>query len=296
MSSIRTVLAATDLSAHARDVVTRAGLVTRELGARLALTHVVNVGALDRLRHLFGAGTSDIGERLLDEVRGEVRELADEIGTRFGLGADVHLAVGAVLHEIASHADAIDADLLVLGAHGASPVREWGPGSTTERVLRTTRRPVLMVRRVALETYRRVLVPVDFSARSIAALRFARAIAPAADLILLHAFEVPFEGKLRYAGVDGDALTALRVTAKREAMDKMGRLVAEAGLIDAPVRRIVLHGDAPALILAQEQELGCDLVVIGKRGLGMIEEMLLGSVTKHILSRSVADVLVTDWA
>lgn len=294
MRPIRTLLAASDLSAHARHAVVRAALLARDVGARLAIAHVVSSGGLDALRHLFDAGTGDIGERLLDEVRGEVRELAEEIGSRFQVGADVHLAVGSVLAEICSHADATDVDLLVLGARGSSPMREWVLGSTTERVLRKTRRPMLVVKQIAHESYRRVLVPVDFSARSLDALRFARAIAPQADLILLHAFEVPFEGKLRYAGVDENALTSLRVTAKREAMEKMNTLAAAAGLTEVPVRRIVLHGDGPAMILNQEQEQDCDLIVIGKRGLGMLEEMLLGSVTKHILSQSVCDVLVTD--
>lgn len=296
MRAMRTLLAATDLSAPARHAVARAALVAADVGARLALSHVVSIGGLDTLRHLLGGGTSDIGERLLDEARGEVRELADEIGARYPVAIDVHLAVGAVLSELGSLADAIDADLLVLGARGGSPLREWVLGSTTERLLRKTRRPMLVVKQLAHESYRRVLVPVDFSARSVDALRVASAVAPQADLILVHAFEVPFEGKLRYAGVDESAITALRVTAKREAMEKMNALVKAADLGDAPVRRLVLHGDAPVVLLAQEQEQDCDLIVIGKRGLGMLEEMLLGSVTKHILAQSNCDVLVTDRA
>ena len=44
----------------------------------------------------------------------------------------------------------------------------------------------------------------------------------------------------------------------------------------------------------QELEQDCDLIVIGKRGLGLLEELLLGSVTKHVLAQSSADVLVID--
>ncbi|NMG69782.1 universal stress protein [Parazoarcus communis] len=296
MNAVRTVLAATDLSSHARHAVGRAAMLAAEMGARMSLMHVVAGGGLDALRHLFAGGTSDVGERLLDEVRGEVRELADELGERHHLTMDIQLIVGAVLTELGGHADAIDADLLVLGARGASPLREWMLGSTTERMLRKTYRPMLVVKQIPHETYRRVLVPVDFSPRSIESLRFARQVAPQADLILLHAFEVPFEGKLRYAGVDDNALSSLRVTAKREAVEHMNTLIEHAGLSDAPVRRIVMHGDAPSIILNQEQEQDCDLIVIGKRGAGLIEEVLLGSVTKHILAQSSADVLVTDRA
>ena len=47
-------------------------------------------------------------------------------------------------------------------------------------------------------------------------------------------------------------------------------------------------------LLEHEQAQDCDLIVIGKRGQGLLGEMLLGSVTKHILAQSVADVLVAD--
>jgi len=112
--------------------------------------------------------------------------------------------------------------------------------------------------------------------------------------VLLHAFEVPFEGKLRYAGVEENALSALRVNARREAGAQMNELVARAGLDENRVRRIVVHGEATMQILEQEQEQDCDLIVIGKRGHGLLGEMLLGSVTKHVLARSTADVLVCD--
>ena len=139
-----------------------------------------------------------------------------------------------------------------------------------------------------------MLVPVDFSARALEALEFARRVAPQAEFLLLHAFEVPFEGKLRYAGVEENALSALRVNARREAGAQMNELVARAGLDENRVRRIVVHGEATTQILEQEQEQDCDLIVIGKRGHGLLGEMLLGSVTKHVLARSTADVLVCD--
>ena len=44
-------------------------------------------------------------------------------------------------------------------------------------------------------------MPVDFSPWSQGAIRLALAVAPQAELILLHADEVAFEGKLRFAGV-----------------------------------------------------------------------------------------------
>jgi nucleotide-binding universal stress UspA family protein len=296
MNPVRTILAPTDLSPLARHAVVRAALVAAELGARLSLQHVVNVGALDALRHLIAAGAADLQQTLLDEVRGEVTALAAEIEARHAVQPELHLVVGNVLAEIASHADAIDADLLVMGARGAGFVRELLIGSTTERVLRKVTRPLLVVKQMAHEPYRRVLVPVDFSSRSLESLRLAQRLAPQAEYVLLHAFEVPFEGKLRYAGVEESALSSLRINARREATAKMNDLVAEAGADENRVRRIVVHGEASIQVLEQEQAQDCDLIVIGKRGQGLIGELLLGSVTKHILAQSAADVLVADRA
>lgn len=296
MTPIRTILAATDLSPLARHAVVRAALVAAELGARLSLQHVVNVGALDALRHLIDAGSVDLQQKLLDEMRDEVAALAAELAARQGVQPEMHLVVGNVLAEIGSHADAIDADLLVMGARGAGFMRELLVGSTTERVLRKTTRPLLVVKQMAHEPYRRVLVPIDFSARGLDALRLAQRVAPQAEYVLLHAFEVPFEGKLRYAGVEESALSGLRINARRAAAAKMNELVAQAGVDENRVRRIVVHGEATTQVLEHEQAQDCDLIAIGKRGMGMIGEMLLGSVTKHILAQSAADVLVADRA
>jgi nucleotide-binding universal stress UspA family protein len=296
MNPVRTILAPTDLSPLARHAVVRAALVAAELGARLSVQHVVNVGALDALRHLIDAGAADLQQTLLDEVRGEVTALAAEIEARHAVQPELHLVVGNVLAEIASHADAIDADVLVMGARGAGFVRELLIGSTTERVLRKVTRPLLVVKQMAHEPYRRVLVPVDFSSRSLEALRLAQRLAPQAEYVLLHAFEVPFEGKLRYAGVEESALSSLRINARREATAMMNDLVVEAGVDENRVRRVVVHGDASIQVLEQEQVQDCDLIVIGKRGQGLIGELLLGSVTKHILVQSAADVLVADRA
>jgi nucleotide-binding universal stress UspA family protein len=296
MNPVRTILAPTDLSPLARHAVVRAALVAAELGARLSLQHVVNVGALDALRHLIDAGAADLQQTVLDEARGEVTALAAEIEARPAVQPELHLVVGNVLAEIASHADAIDADVLVMGARGAGFVRELLIGSTTERVLRKVTRPLLVVKQMAHEPYRRVLVPVDFSSRSLEALRLAQRLAPQAEYVLLHAFEVPFEGKLRYAGVEESALSSLRINARREATAMMNDLVGEAGVDENRVRRVVVHGDASIQVLEQEQVQDCDLIVIGKRGQGLIGELLLGSVTKHILVQSAADVLVADRA
>lgn len=292
MTRLYTILAATDLSAAARLACERAVRLASACDARLELQHVVNTGALDSLRLLFASQPDDLQQHLLDEAREELRSLLAELHDGLGGSANLHLGIGNVVNEITRQADALDADLLVLGAHGSSLVRDLIVGSTTERVLRRTGRPLLVVRRPAPRGYRQVLIPVDFSARSLKAIEVARRLAPKAALVLLHTFEVPFEGRLRHAGVSEQELAALRASAQHEGETRMAELIARAGLPAAALHSLVLYGDPSVQILEHERLQGSELIVIGKRGQNSLEDLLLGSVTKHILSQAQSDVLV----
>ena len=64
-------------------------------------------------------------------------------------------------------------------------------GSTAERLLRKTMRPMLVVKQRAHEPYQRVLVALDFSAWSKPLMRLARRVAPRAHLVLLSASTSP---------------------------------------------------------------------------------------------------------
>jgi nucleotide-binding universal stress UspA family protein len=46
-------------------------------------------------------------------------------------------------------------------------------------------------------------------------------------------------------------------------------------------------------IVRQEQEENCDLVVVGKHGQNVVEDLLLGSTTNRVLAEGSCDVLVS---
>jgi len=294
--TLRRILAATDLSAPARHAVARAFRIAADCDAELELMHVVNQGGLDSLRNLLGLQAAAVETRLLDQAREALSSQAAELGLVHGVSAGAHLVTGRVLNAILDQADARDADLLVVGARGEDYLGRLLLGTTAERLLRRTLRPLLVNKQTAHESYRRVLLPLDFSPWSHTALKLARAVAPTAELVLMHAFEAPFEAKLEFAGVEESTLVMYRIAARQEALEQLQFFAAAAGLGEANVSYRVLHGDASLSILTLEQELDCDLIVMGKHGQGVLEELLLGSVTKHILAESSCDVLVASHA
>ncbi len=290
---LNNILAATDLSAPARHAIERAALISKDTAAALDLLHVANLAPLERLRQLMGATPADMEQRVLNAARQKLRDHATALQQRFGVLAGTHVITGSLLAELAKKAESLAAGLVVCGAKGESVIRHYALGTTALRVLSTTTCPVLVVKQPPHESYRRLLVPVDFSASSLKAIRQARSIAPQADIVLLHAFEVPFEGHLRYASVDDDTINHYRIVAKQEATQKLHSLRAEAGLAPNDCSQVILHGNPTTRIIEQEQEWDCDLIVMGKHGEDWVEELLLGSVTKHVLGESQGDVLVS---
>jgi nucleotide-binding universal stress UspA family protein len=75
-------------------------------------------------------------------------------------------------------------------------------------------------------------------------------------------------------------------------MQQLHNLAKSAGLSDDDYHIMVVHGDATRQIIHNEQQYKCDLLVLGKHGTRITEELLLGSVTNHILAESRSDVLV----
>lgn len=172
-------------------------------------------------------------------------------------------------------------------------MRRIALGSTAERLLRTTRRPLLVVKQKPHERYRRVLVPVDFSASSADAIALALRVAPDASLVLMHAYEVPFESRMQLAGVDMQRIERYRAQARQSGQQRLYEAATAAGVPPGQWEPRLIMQDPSLAIVEQEQEADCDLIVIGKHGTGRVEEFLLGSVTKHVLAESAGDVLVS---
>jgi len=292
MTVLGPVLVATDFSAHARHAADRAARVAHEASSPLTLMHVLAGDALAQLRGWLGAGAA--AEQLMrDEAQRQLRRLADELRASRHVAVDLHEAAGAVLDEIVREAEALQAGLIVTGARGAGFLRRLMLGTTSERLMNRTTRPLLVVRQTAHEPYRRVLVPVDFSPWSLNALAIARRVAPNAQFVVMSAFEVPFESKLRFAGIEPAMIEHYRERARVDAAQRAHALAAQAGLKPGRWQPCIVEGDASLRIVEKEQDLDCDLVVMGKQGRSATVDLLLGSTTKHVLSEGSADVLVS---
>ena len=294
MEELHNILTPTDLSAPSRHAAERAALIARDTRARLALLHVLDLAPLEQLRQWASLDPANVEAQVVDQMREKLRGLATSIHDHIGILPAVTVSTGELLTDILGFAKSLPGDLVVFGARGSSFMRHILLGSTAERLLRLAEQPMLVVKQPPHEPYRNILVAVDFSPASQRSIEIARMLAPAARISLLHSFEVPFEGYLRHAGVSDTIIGHYRSAATQDAYRQLDQLCRSTGLDGKLTAMHVQQGDVSQRILEAEQELDCDLIVVGKHGKDALQELLLGSTTKHILAESQGDVLVTN--
>jgi nucleotide-binding universal stress UspA family protein len=145
--------------------------------------------------------------------------------------------------------------------------------------------------------YRRLLVGTDGSETASAAVRHAAQLAAAtgAELVVAIAYETNPLHERALADEREQAPAELRwmVTDAGDAEERLlsARQIAdEAGV--AKVRTRAEHGDPADVLLATAEELLCDLIVVGNRGMTNASRFLLGSVPNKVSHHARCDVLI----
>ncbi|WP_308811376.1 universal stress protein [Nitrosospira multiformis] len=293
MLSIKRIVVGTDMSPLASWAAARAALLAHESGSEsVDLIHVIDNLAIETLRHLMKTPL-ETERRLMELSRKQLTEIERTLSEKYQIPVSATtLNVGRPYTEIVRYAEFLNADLVVLGAHGGGLVRELFVGSTVDRVLRKLARPVLIVKREPQVPYRKVLIPVDFSEFSGQATEFAMNIAPHASITALHAFEVPFKASLESAGVDDDLVQIYESEVQAQKKKEMEQFISELGAPKATLSSIMELGPASAVIRKNLEVLDPDLIVIGKQGQSGQDETLLGGVTRRLIQEASCDILV----
>ncbi|MDD3354324.1 universal stress protein [Zoogloea sp.] len=292
MSALNHLLTASDLSEASHHVLDRGFQLAQASGARYTVMHALGLQVMTGLWDMLGERSEGAARKLEAHQRDVIARQVAAADRQRGVPVSIRVVEGAPASVIPEQAREMGVDLVLVGAHGAGFLQRLLLGSTASRLLRKSHCPLLVVRNPVADAYSRALVAVDFSPGSELAIRKVRLLAPRAHLHLLHVFDLPFESMLRYADVTEETIHQYRVQAREKAMRQLHEMAREVGLSPLDYTPLVLHGDATRLILTLEEEHGCDLLVLGKHGIHVTEELLLGSVTKRVLAESEADVLV----
>lgn len=278
---IRNILVASDGSAYGDAACDYAIDLALRLKARLMAIHVLDA------RMLEGPLMADISGWLGAQAYGaqvqQFRELMESKGAAVLTAMEdrarkkdcpVECTLKTGLPARALIEEESRAELLVLGQRGEhSALAEDMLGSCADRVVRQSVKPCLVVP----DTFRaptRLLAAYDGSAHA------GQALALAADLTLAL----------------GAELHIVTATEDQETLERVDEVAADArkqvAAHDCPAACHVVDGSSEEAVLGCAREHDCDLVVMGAYGHSRVREMILGSTTTAVMTRSHLPVMM----
>lgn len=154
-------------------------------------------------------------------------------------------------------------------------------------------------------TYRKILAALDTTDAADQVFERALTIAKAdgAELVLLHCSALPALFNTNYINfldttpdwtIDlqlAEEAQKQNAEAARDVMDRFRNQAREAGV---NVTLVLRFDEANRGICQVSEELAVDAVIIGRRGLSGLTEMLLGSVSSYVIHHVRCDVLVVQ--
>lgn len=182
-----------------------------------------------------------------------------------------------------------DASMLVVGSHGRGRAAEALMGSVSHHVARHAACPVVVVREPARSEAARIVVGIDGSGGSAAALGFAcrRAELTGESVVAVHAWkigQVPMDRQGRLPDTIGPSIESNELLLSESVAgfraEHPSVTLLEEAIPVAPAQALV---DASAT---------ASLVVMGSRGRGAFVGMLLGSVSHEVLCRAHCPVAI----
>jgi nucleotide-binding universal stress UspA family protein len=290
---VQTLLVPLDFSPSSKRALRYAVDLTKRTGAALRLAYVEETP-----ERLIGEGKRSPMPSYKLQTRFEARSRevleAQDLSVdddRLAFHAD---RSDAVAPSLVQTAESTDADLIVMGTYGRRGVQRAIYGSVAEEVLRTAPCPVLTVRQreeappAADPSVERVVVPVDFSDLSRAALQYAVRFGSLYEvpMRLVHAVEVPTFPAV-YETESPKMKTRKAKERAEEELRSWGEDLVEEGV---SVSYVVHRGDPMDIVVQATAQAGC-LTVMGTRGLSGARRTMLGSVTEAVIREAEGPVL-----
>ncbi len=266
------ILHPTDFSRTAELARTLALDLSERMAAELRVVHVqqrfVDQGGAPFVRAHLDAIEPALQQRIEQERVAEERRLRERLRAMAGEHGTPALVSGEPLRELLTMA--AEHDLVVMGAHGQSPLDDVFLGGIAGRLVRRTATPVLTARETCTVTsVRRLLVASDFGEASLAAWTYANELAQRGNLklVLAHVTE----------SQDHDAA---KLSARLETLS--------AGRAE---RLAVRPGNPIDVLPAIAQDVGADVIVVGLRRQGRVAGLILGSRADALLRSSPVPIL-----
>lgn len=286
------VLAAVDFGDPSLEALSQARALAHELGATLAVCHVMPT--MHELSLLFPTQSLSLDADLVAQAERTGEALKQHARDKLGLELDeVYVDRGSAYAEIVRRAEAIGASYIVIGTHGHRGLARAFLGSVAERVVEHAHCSVLIARTPTKRGV--VLAATDLSTASVPVVSEGVAAARrlGARLVVASAIEWDNPLAVSIAGMVGVLSPLpppeLQAQVRQNLHTALEGALARAG---ATGEAQVLEGPPAWAIVNAADELAAELVVVGAHGHTGLLRLPLGSVAGRVVRTASSSVLV----
>lgn len=160
------ILAAIDFSSSSFAALQNAAIIAKEFNAELILFHVIEKH-WEQFSIVVPEMRISVPDNMVVLIEKRLDEIAKEIYYKYGLKPFCETNSGAVFAEINAAASRNNADLIIIGTHGANGFFDYFLGSNAFKIVNSAQVPVMSIHNsVTSFGFHNILVPIDNSAYS----------------------------------------------------------------------------------------------------------------------------------
>ncbi|WP_090508395.1 universal stress protein [Natronorubrum sediminis] len=243
-------------------------------------------------------GSSEPSDEQRQRTGEQILERATEIASEYDRTVESVLETGIPHRKIVEYTVEHDIDHVVMGSHGESPIVRPFLGHVSEAVVRrvpvsTTIIPESQSELEQRELSGRILVPVDGSEQSVAALEYAASRFPEGRITIFHTVALPFEYEVD--AIEGTYVENFvdNLTERGEAILASAEKAIEGD--DVVVETAELEYGEPSRSIGEYAvENDYDQIIMGSHGRSLPTRIITGSVAETVSRRSSIPVTLVS--
>ena len=275
---MKNILVPVDFSEHSDNALRAAATLAKKNNAKIYAIHMV--GIMPAIVARMEEKTSEEVKRHLELAKEDMRQFLDKTYL-IDVQVESIITINKVFEELPIVAKKINADLIIMGSHGAKGIEELLVGSNTEKVIRNTDTPILVVKqRLSNVHFENIVFGCDLDSKLIPSLSkvvgFCNAMGSKLHLVYVNTPGLDFESTEEMNGLINDFLTITKksVEISRDDIYIYNDYTVEKGI-----------GNYAKMINA-------DLIAIATHGTKGLSHLFTHSVSESMANHSKLPVIV----
>lgn len=284
------ILVGVDFSEASRAALAEAHRLADQDGA-IHVLHVVESSMLESIEKYSQLSESEI----ISNIEERLAVFCQEI---IGNSATLHLSVktGHPVKDFANSSEAIEPDLVAIGAWGSREHSDQTSGATAKQIVQECKTDVLLMKPGDNGKFSKVVACIDFSDYDVPVVRAADhlCLADEGTLDIIHVFYPPWKNE-SLPPEERNVTSDFEAEYKAVLQGRLDKLIPLNihGVSTFPTTTKVIecenHADG---ILDHLSDENADVAVIGARGQSKIESMILGRIAERVVTQSPSSVYV----